>query len=133
MLVLGTVLAMLTLGGVHANASGSRPCGLGGNRAQNKRLISCLSHQTGIRVSRAEALKVANCESGFFAHADSGKYRGLFQLLGSEFDVFPHQAGGHWVQAEFRKYHYGIFSARGNTLAALAHASHYGWSAWSCA
>jgi hypothetical protein len=109
-----------------------RPCGTGGNRHENKRMVRCLSKLPGLRVSTREALSVANCESGFYAKADGGSYHGIFQLGISEFRSFQHQ-GPRWVDAEFRKHSYGILSARGNTLAALAHAHRYGWGAWSCA
>ena len=126
-------LAVIALPIVTASASGV-PCGNGGSRAQNKAMVVCLSKQAGLQVSAAEAVKVGNCESGFYAkaHNPAGPYDGIFQLLPAEFKVFPHQ-GPAWMKAEFKQYHYSVFSARGNALAALAHAHTYGWGAWSCA
>jgi hypothetical protein len=109
------------------------PCGDGGRQGQNRRMIRCLSHQPGIQVSTAVALKVADCESGFYAKADGGSYHGLFQLGVQEFRTFSHQ-GPRWVDQEFREHDaWGIYNPRANALAALAHAHDQGWGAWSCA
>jgi hypothetical protein len=125
------VYFLLTLFAGVANA-GERPCGTGGNNRENRQLARCLSHQPGINVNRATAISVGNCESGFNRHANSGTYKGIYQLGTDEFNSFQHQ-GPRWVDREFRQHNYGIFSARGNILAAFAHAHDHGWGAWSCA
>ena len=124
-------LAIMVLGAFSAQAD-TRPCGLGGNNRENRAMSKCLSKQPGIRVNRATAVSVGNCESGFNRMAHSHPYHGIYQLLSSEFGTFQHQ-GPRWVDREFREYDYGIHSARGNVLAAFAHAHDQGWGAWSCA
>lgn len=117
-----------------ARASGSRPCGMGGGNAVNRTLAICLSRQPGIHVSRAEAVKVGNCESGFnaAAHNPAGPYDGIYQLLPAEFKTFSRQ-GPAWVTREFNQYGYRVHSARGNILATFAHTHRYGWGYSSCA
>ena len=112
----------------------ARPCGMGGGNAQNRRLAICLSREPGIHVSRAEAVKVGNCESGFnaAAHNSAGPYDGIYQLLPAEFATFQHQ-GPAWVTREFNQYGYHVHSARGNILATFAHTNQYGWGYSSCA
>jgi len=109
-----------------------KPCGNGGNRKENKRMTRCLTKQFGLKVDTTKALRIANCESGFYAKAGAGStYQGIYQLGRLEFKAFKHQ-GPRWVDQEFRDHNYRILSARGNVLAALAHAHRYGWGAWSC-
>lgn len=113
-----------------ASATG-RPCGMGGSNKVNRQLARCLSRQPGIQVNRVKAVRIGDCESGFYRKANSGSYKGIYQLGSDEFDTFQHQ-GPKWVDKEFRDYDYGIFNARGNILAAFAHAHDHGWSAWTC-
>lgn len=128
MLIAGT-LPLLAANAV----AGSRPCGLGGSRAQNERLAMCLAHEPGLQVSRREARKVGLCESGFYrrSHRPGSPYYGIYQLMHIEFTHFAQQ-GPRWVDREFRRWRYGIYSARGNILATLAHTHRYGWSYSSC-
>lgn len=122
-IVAGVVFLALTL---KAHASEARPCGLGGSNKQNRQLAKCLSRQPGIRVDRARAVRIGNCESGFNAAARSGPYHGIYQLERPEFNTFQHQ-GPQWVDQEFRRHDYGIHSARGNILATFAHVHGEGW------
>lgn len=135
--ILALVLAMWPRAEVPANA-GARECGLGGGtRAGAIRLARCLSHVPGIRVRTSYAVGTAAhpgillCEGANITD-HTGPYYGPWQLMRAEFSRFPH-TGPRWVMAEFRRYHYGIMSARGQTLAVYAWAQHHGWGWSSCA
>jgi hypothetical protein len=131
LLIVACFILLIVIIAQRAGANENRPCGLGGNRHENKVMARCLSKQPGIQVRTVKALRIGNCESGFYAKADGGPYEGVYQLGHDEFNVFQHQ-GPIWVDQEFREYDYKIHSARGNVLAAFAHAHDHGWGAWSC-
>jgi hypothetical protein len=108
----------------------------GAHVGHTKKMVRCLSKQHGIRVSTAEAMHVASCESGFYDKAGKDhSYHGIYQEGDNEFRAWSHQ-GPHWMNREFNVNGWrrpkAIWDARANTLAAMAHASRYGWGAWSC-
>jgi len=107
------------------------------NRTLIRRMGKCLSGQPGISKPWGEVDHVATCESHWSQYSGrSHSYHGVFQLGDAEYRAFSHQ-GPKWMNIEFNRNGWyvpnGVWIARANIQAALAHAHRYGWGAWSCA
>lgn len=91
--------------------------------AERVRLLASLEHSPRKAICHVfgsycgQALRVADCESGYSVNAHNGQYLGLFQMGSSERRLFGH--GDSALEQARAAYRYFVRSGRD-------------WSPWSC-